>query len=141
MNYTSAKEHVTANNCIFIYLVAFLSSFHWKRSKRCNELAYELKAICLQHQDGGIPLSAFSNDTTSELDGLFSTLSLHNAEHQAGKLRIPTLSYWFDLTWNQTRVYISRGGRSYHSFICNIVVRTAAIALKFATFYLDLQWD
>ena len=31
--------------------------------------------ICLPHQDGGIPLSAFPNDT-SKLAGLFYTLSL-----------------------------------------------------------------
>ena len=36
-------------------------------------------------EDGGIPLSALSKDTTSKLAGLFSTLSLC-AERQAGKL-------------------------------------------------------
>ena len=38
--------------------------------------AKELLAICLPHQDGGIPLSTSPNDTTSKLAGLFSTLSL-----------------------------------------------------------------
>ena len=44
--------------------------------KALYELAYELLAICLPHQDGGIPLSAFPNGTTSKLARLFSTLSL-----------------------------------------------------------------
>ena len=36
----------------------------------------ELPAICLPHQDEGIPLSAFPDRTTSKLADLFSTLSL-----------------------------------------------------------------
>ena len=43
---------------------------------RYDELAQELPAISQPHQDGGIPLSAFPNVTTSKLAGLFSTLSL-----------------------------------------------------------------
>ena len=58
---------------VFLYLVAYLSSY---REKALYELAEELPAICQQHQDGGIPLSAFSNGTTSKLAGLFSTLSV-----------------------------------------------------------------
>ena len=38
-----------------------------KPSKRYNELAQELLATYLPHHDGGIPLSAFSNRTTSKL--------------------------------------------------------------------------
>ena len=38
-----------------------------------------LPAICLPHQDGKIPLSAFPNGTTSKLANLFPTLSF-NAE-------------------------------------------------------------
>ena len=37
---------------------------------------WELPAICLPHQNVEIPLSAFPNGTTSNLAGLFSTLSL-----------------------------------------------------------------
>ena len=37
-----------------------------------------------------------------------------DAQRQAGKLGIPILSHWFDLTRNQTQVYSFRGGRSYH---------------------------
>ena len=69
------------NRC-FIYLVAFLSSYHEKATERCtsllwsccnfhfaykcffpqlNKLALELPAICLSHQDEGIPLCAFPN--------------------------------------------------------------------------------
>ena len=43
-------------------------------------------ASCLPRKAGGIPLSAFPKDTTSELAGFVSTLSLFNAERQAGKL-------------------------------------------------------
>ena len=43
-------------------------------------------SACLPHKDGGIPLSVFLKGTTSRLTGLFFTLSLFNAEHQAGKL-------------------------------------------------------
>ena len=59
--------------CIF---VAYLSSHHEKAINALYELAQELPAICLPHQNGGIPLSAFPNGTTSKLAGFFSTLSL-----------------------------------------------------------------
>ena len=45
-----------------------------ERPKRHNELAYRLPAIRLPHQDGGIPVNAFPNGTTSKLAGLFFTL-------------------------------------------------------------------
>ena len=61
---------------IFFYLVAYLSSYHEKAINALYELAQELPAICLPHQDGGIPLSAFPNGTTSKLAGLFFILSL-----------------------------------------------------------------
>ena len=58
-------------------LVAYLSSYHEKAINALYELAKEnLPAICLSHQDEGIPLSAFPNGTTSKLAGLFSLLSL-----------------------------------------------------------------
>ena len=62
---------------LFIYFifVAHLSSYHEKAINALYELAYELPAICLPHQDGGIPLRAFPNGTTSELAGLLSTFS------------------------------------------------------------------
>ena len=55
-------------------LVAYLSSYHEKAIKALYELAYELPVICPPRQDGGIPLSALPNGTTSKLAGLFSTL-------------------------------------------------------------------
>ena len=70
---------------VFLYLVAYLSSYHEKAINALYELAEELPAICPPHQDGGIPLSAFPNGTTSEL----AACSPHcpfNAERQAGKL-------------------------------------------------------
>ena len=51
------------------------------------ELVWELPAICLPHQDGGITISAFPNDTTSCLN--LAVCAPHcpfNAECQAGKL-------------------------------------------------------
>ena len=61
-----------------------------KRSQRYNELVQELPATCLPYQGGGIPLSAFPNDTTSKLARLLFTLPLFgaevDAERQAGKL-------------------------------------------------------
>ena len=60
---------------VFLYLVAYLSSYHVKAINALYELAEELPAICQQHQDGGMPLSAFPNGT-SKLAGLFSTLSV-----------------------------------------------------------------
>ena len=42
-------------------------------------------ATCLLHEGGGVPLSVLPKDTTSELAGSFSTLSLF-AECHAGKL-------------------------------------------------------
>ena len=61
---------------IFLYFVAYLSSYHEKAINALYELAEVLPAICLPHQDGGIPLSAFPNGITSKLVCLFSTLSL-----------------------------------------------------------------
>ena len=72
---------------VFFFLAAYLSSYHDKAINALYELAKELPAICLPHQDGGIPLSAFPNGSTSEL-----ACSPHcplNAERQAGKLLIP----------------------------------------------------
>ena len=45
----------------------------------------ELPAICLPHQDGGIPLSAFPNGTLGKLAACSSHCPL-NAVRQAGKL-------------------------------------------------------
>ena len=61
---------------IIFYLVAYLSSYHKKAINALYQLALELPAICLPHQDGGILPSAFPN-ATSKLAGLFSTLSLY----------------------------------------------------------------
>ena len=61
---------------VFLYLVEYLSSYHVKVINTLYELAEELPAICQQHQDGVMPLSAFPNGTTSKLAGLFSTLSV-----------------------------------------------------------------
>ena len=51
----------------------------------CSPVKYEY-ATCLPYKNGGVPLSTLPKDTTSKLAGLFSTLSLFYAEHQAGKL-------------------------------------------------------
>ena len=54
-------------------------------------LAKELPAMCLPHQDGGIPLSIFPNGTQRvNLPACFPHCSF-NAERQAEKLRIPIL--------------------------------------------------
>ena len=53
---------------------------------RYNELASELPAICLPHQHGGIPLSAFSNKVVNLQAGVSHRPC--NAERQAGKLLI-----------------------------------------------------
>ena len=55
-------------NCIAIFLTGSphsLGSCHFR----------DVWATCLPHKDGGIPLSALPKDTTSELAGLFSTIS------------------------------------------------------------------
>ena len=54
---------------VFLYLVANSSSYHEKAINALYELAEKLPVICLPHQDGGIPLSAFPNGTTSKLAG------------------------------------------------------------------------
>ena len=69
LSYIFCKSQVFVFNCIFILLSR-------KRPKRYNELAKELPAIYLPHQEWEIPLSAFPNGKTSKLVGLFSTLSL-----------------------------------------------------------------
>ena len=72
-NYVTSMQLI---NTKVSQLVAYLSSYHEKAINALYELACELPAICLPHQDGEIPLSAFPNGTTSKLAGLFSTLSL-----------------------------------------------------------------
>ena len=56
-----------------------------KQLRNCNPVKYGY-AICLPHENGGIPLNALPKDTTSKLPCLFSTLFLFYAERQAGKL-------------------------------------------------------
>ena len=60
----------------FVYLVADLFSQHEKVITAVHKLAYELPAICLPHQDGGIPSSAFPNGTKIKLADLFFTVFL-----------------------------------------------------------------
>ena len=70
-----------ASNCSV--LVAYLSFHDKKVTKRCNEFTKELPAICLPHQDGGIPLSALPTAQQVNLPAHF----LHcpfNAERQVG---------------------------------------------------------
>ena len=59
-----------------------------KRSMRYTSSLRELPAICLPHQDGGIPLSAFPIGTTINLPACSSHCPL-TAERQAGKLWTP----------------------------------------------------
>ena len=61
--------------CILLHIYPPITT---KQSMRYTSSlrSWELPAICLPRQDGGIPLSAFSNGTTSKLAGLFSTLPL-----------------------------------------------------------------
>ena len=61
---------------VFLYSVAYLFYYHVKAINALYELAEELPAICQPHQDGGMPLTAFPNGTTSKLAGLFFTLSV-----------------------------------------------------------------
>ena len=56
--------------CITLHIYSLITK---KRSKRYDELAKELPAMCQPLQDGGIPLRAFPNDSTSKLAALFST--------------------------------------------------------------------
>ena len=60
----------------FLHVVAYLSSYHEKAINALHELAKELPANCLSHQDGVIPLSVFPNGTTSKLASLIFTLTL-----------------------------------------------------------------
>ena len=54
---------------------------------------------CLPHENGDMPLSALPKDTTSNLAGLFSTLS-PCAKCQAGKRWIPFFKVvWYYSTW------------------------------------------
>ena len=71
--------------CI-LYCCSYLSSIHEKAN--CIALFWtgrphslgschfrDVWATCLPHKGGGVPLSALPKDTTSELAGLFSTIS------------------------------------------------------------------
>ena len=79
------KEIAFLPDFIFIYL-PYLSSIHEKT--KCIAIFWMggphslgschfrgVWATCLSHKGGGVPLSALSKDTTSELAGLFSTTS------------------------------------------------------------------
>ena len=82
----------------FLFLVEYLSSYHEKAINALYELAYELPAICLPHQDGGIPLSVIPNGTTSKLAGLFSSLSLLMLSVMQLSCEYQFQSHWFDPT-------------------------------------------
>ena len=71
--------------CFFLYC-SYLSSIHEKAN--CIAIFWtgsphslgsrhfrDVWATCLPHKGGGVPLSALPKDTTSELAGLFSTIS------------------------------------------------------------------
>ena len=71
---------------IFFLYCSYLSSIHEKANciaifwtGRPHSLGSchfrDVWATCLPHKGGGIPLSALPKDTTSELAGLFSTIS------------------------------------------------------------------
>ena len=70
---------VSISVILHLYLVAYLSAYREKAIKALYGVrvgAAGLHASCLPHQDGGIPLNAFPNDTTSKLAGLFLVLCL-----------------------------------------------------------------
>ena len=73
--------------------------------------SYQLSVYHIQ--EGGIPLkgNAFLNGTTRKLAVLFATLPFNGVKR--GRFEYQLLSHWLDQTWNQTRVYSSRGGRSH----------------------------
>ena len=54
--------------------------------------------ICLPHKDGDIPLSALPKDTTSELAGLFSTLSLMCWAPSREAVNTIFKVFWYDST-------------------------------------------
>ena len=70
---------------VFLYLVAYLSSYHVKAINALYKLAEELPAICQQHQDGGMPLVHFQTAQQINLPAC-SPHCPYNAERQAGKL-------------------------------------------------------
>ena len=67
---------VAVQRTFFFIIIGIFILLSRESDEALYELALELPAICLQHQDGDIPLSAFPNGTTSKLAGLFFTLSL-----------------------------------------------------------------
>ena len=69
----TGKGSVSAS-LLLLLLLGYLFSCHEKAIIALYELAEELPAICLQHQDGGITLSAFPNGTTSKLAGFLHTV-------------------------------------------------------------------
>ena len=67
----------------------------WTRRPHLLGICYfrAVWATCLPYKSGGVSLIASSNDTTSELGGLFLTTS----KRQAGKLWIPFFEvFWYD---------------------------------------------
>ena len=76
-SFTASKIRLAfvSNMRLYFYLVAYLSSYHEKAINALYELALELPAICLPHQNAGILVSGFPNGT-SKLAGLFFALSL-----------------------------------------------------------------
>ena len=76
----------------------------------------------------GNPAKWLSKQHNNKLTCLLSALCLH-VERQAGKPWIPIYSHWFDPTRNQTRLYSSRGRRSYHSAIWAVNIWPRFISL------------
>ena len=72
----SALRHI-------FYIVAYIFLSRESDQSAITSLLKTCRPSCISHENGGIPLSVFFNDTTSKLAGLSSTFSL---ERQAGKL-------------------------------------------------------
>ena len=103
----STVNGVSENFCICI--CSFLSSIHEKAN--CIAIFWTVSphslgschfrgvwATCLPHKGGGVPLSALPKDTTSELAGLFSTIS-HKCRAPSRELWIPFFKvFWYDST-------------------------------------------
>ena len=82
--------------------------------RACSEVA---DYLCTE-KDKGIPLSAFPNDTTSELAGLLYTVPLSpNIKQESCEYLYQFLNHRLNLTWIQTRVYCFRSRCSIYKVI------------------------
>ena len=94
----------------YLYLLAYLSSYHEKATKRCTSSLRSCRPS-VYHTEMGNPVKCLFQQHSKRTCRLLHTVPLMLNVKQ-GSCEYQFLSHWFDPTWNQTQVYRSRNRHS-----------------------------